>query len=161
MKTCENHERRLSELLRDIDFSGRYYAYCDAHPLEEATFALSPAEQRRLIASTGLDFKYNARDRFFAHIEGNEARRLQLNISFEDRYVELGLSFRTGAGVIGGPFHVLAHNVERLLHGPDLKREPRHPRLRFTSTDDADQAFELGLDLYRDARTQILGESWE
>jgi hypothetical protein len=161
MKTRKDHEQRLAELLRDIDFSGRYYGYCDQHPLKAAKFALSPAEQRRLIASTGLDFEYDSRERFFGHREGNESRRVQLNISFDDRYVELGLSFSTGAGVIGGPFHVLAEKVERLVHGPDWDRDPRYPRLRFTSNEEAEHAVSLGLELYRDARARILGESWE
>jgi hypothetical protein len=161
MKTREMHERRLAELLCDIDFSRRYYEYCDAHPLKVAAFALSPEEQRRLIAGSGLGFEYDSGERFFGHREGKESHRMQLNVSFGERYVELGLSFDTSDGVIGGPFHVLAEDVERLVHGPEWDRNPRYPRLRFTSLEEAERAMALGLELYRDARTPILGEPWE
>jgi hypothetical protein len=160
MKTREVHERRLAELLRDIDFSRRYYEYCDAHPLQVAAFALSPEEQRRLIAGSGLDFEYDSGERFFGHREGEASHRMQLNVSFGERYVEFGLSFHTSDGVIGGPFHVLAEDVELLVHGPGWDRDPRYPRLRFTSFEEAEPAMALGLGLYRDARAAILGEPW-
>jgi hypothetical protein len=161
VNTREMHERRLAGLLRDIDFSRRYYEYCDAHPLEAAAFALPPEEQARLIAASGLGFEYHSGERFFGHREGQESRRMQLNVSFDDRYVEFGLSFHTSGGVIGGPFHLLAERVEQLVHGPEWEYDPRYPRLRFTSLEDAERAMALGLELYGDSRTAILGESWE
>jgi hypothetical protein len=161
MTTREVHERRLAGLLRDVDFSRRYYEYCDAHPREASAFALSPEDQRRLIAASGLGFDYDSAHRFYGHREGEESRRMQLNVSFDDRYVEFGLSFHTSGGVIGGPFHVLARDVELLVHGPEWERDPRYPRTRFTSPEEAERAMALGLELYRDARTAILGASWE
>jgi hypothetical protein len=161
VKTREDHERRLAELLNGIDFSGRYYAQCDAHPLTASPFVLSLEEQRRLVAGTGLEFDYDARERFFGHREQDPPHRIQLNIVFGERYVEPGLSFRTGAGVIGGPFHVLAHDAETLARGPGWEREPRYPRLRFVSTDEAERQFAFGIELFRDARPLILAEDWE
>src|SRR5690606_7366449 len=106
-------------------------------------FALSSEEQRRLIASTGLGFEYEPRERFFAHVDEAEPQRVQLNVIFEARHLEPVLSLRTGAGGIGGPYHVLARAVERLVRGPDVKRDPRYPRLRFYSDEEAEQALAL------------------
>jgi hypothetical protein len=161
MKTREDHERRLAELLSGIDFSGRYYAQCDTRPLTASTYALSPAEQQRLIASSGLEFDYDARESFFGHREEAQPHLIQLNIIFGERYVEPGLSFSTGAGVIGGPFHVLAGDAEAFVHGPEWDRDPRYPRLRFISTDEAERQFAFGIELFRDTRPLILSESWE
>lgn len=161
MKTREDHQRRLAELLHGIDFSGRYYAQCDAHPLTASTFALPFAEQRRLVESTGLDFRYDSRERFFGHREAAPPHLIQLNVIFDDRYVEPGLSFRTGAGVIGGPYHVLAREVEHVAKGPHLDRDPRYPRLRFVTTEEAERQFAFGMALFRESRPLILGESWE
>lgn len=161
MKTREDHERRLAELLSDMDFSDRYYTQCDTRPLTASTYVLSPEEQRRLIASTGLEFAYDSRERFFGHREEAPPHRIRLNIIFGERYVEPVLAFSTGAGVIGGPFHVLARRTEAFVRGPELDRDPRYPRLRFISTDEAERQFAFAIELFRDTRPVILGESWE
>lgn len=154
------HQKRLVELLRDVNFGTRYYEYCDAHVLSEPGFSPALAAQERALANTGLAFKYDRRERFFGYREGKDNRSLRLNVTFGRHDIEFGLAFETKAGIVGAPFHLLAERVAQLEHGNEWEHSPRYPRVSFSDEQEFEQAVAFGIALYQDARTRILAEAW-
>lgn len=152
-------EAKLVALLARIDFARRYYAFCDQHADRTPDRSLKRADCERLLKTTGLAFKYESRERFFSYREPGSTLDLVLNVALAHG-LELILTFRTPTGTLGGPFHVLAAEVAQLSE-PGVAHDPPYPRLPYHDLEDLREALALGLDLYQEARAQIVAERWD
>lgn len=155
----EVNKSRLVRLLTRIDFGGRYYDFCDRHAGAHPDPRLSHADHEKAISATGLDFKYDKRERFFGHRESIKGTTLYLNISLAHPDVELILAFDTPVGRVGGTFQGLAAAAEALSR-PGCQHQPPYPRLPFRTFDDLHDALQFGVGLYNEVRALIIAETW-
>lgn len=151
-------QAKLIEILAGIGFSTRYYAFCDLRKGVKGG-AWGPEAYEAALGTTGLEFKYDKRERFYGHQESVGTCQLILNAAFRDGVLELVLAIRTPSGTVGGPFHLLALQSALSKDG-DFVHTPPYPRIPFGSREELDEAVRFGFELYREARDLILKEDW-
>lgn len=145
-------------ILDRIGFSTRYYEFYERRKGLKCG-PLGSEVYESVLRATGLEFKYDKRERFYGNREFIGACELILNASFRDGVLEFVLAIRTSSGTVGGPFHLLAFQVA-LLKNPDFVHTPAYPRLPFGSRDELSEVVSFGFELYREARDLILKEDW-
>lgn len=140
-------ESELLERLAELDFSERYYAYCDAHT--RADSEIPRAEQEQALAATGLDFRYDAREKFFAHREETEHGPLAFHLAFSRSSLEAIVALGPRGQVVGGPYHLLAAKLA------PSSRDPAYPRLPFHDSATLAEAVAFATTLFRELRASL------
>jgi hypothetical protein len=153
----------LIRILASIGFDDRYYSYLatKSSPSQPATRRFSLDEFSASLASTGLEFKFHRKEKFFGHSETTAGYRFVLNALFTDATLELVLGVTMASGeVIGGPYALLARDV-RLLSGRSVPEGAPYPKLPFYDQTTLSEAVQLGVSLFKDIRLAILSnQQW-
>jgi hypothetical protein len=156
MSDRRQFELKLYKLLSQMEFAERYYRFFQQTQRNyqgEASF--EQEDFADALSSTGVDFKYDKRERFFGHKESHPSCDLTLNVAFLDDSVEFILAVKTSQGYIGGPFTVLARQVKR-LGTPDFDYSPRSPKPQFSNAEQLQDVVNFGVLLFKDAKRVIL-----
>ena len=154
MADREALDAKLVELLAGIDFAGRYYAYYAAVRQRARMPDVSQQELVEALAATSLDFKYNKKEKFFAHQEQTATCLVGLNIGFPISSAEFILNVKAAPGWLGGPYSVLARRIER-LRDPDFEHDPYYPTLPFGNRDELRETVNFGVGLWQEAKQVI------
>src|SRR5258708_39748145 len=78
MERKEVAMERLLSLAREIDFPRKYYAIVDATRSGEPNFGFSTTEIARTLEATGIKFRYDRRESFYAMSQAVEVGQLGL-----------------------------------------------------------------------------------
>jgi hypothetical protein len=155
------HHAKLVELLAGIDFGKRYYAFYEQARQVGRMPGLTREDVQAVISGARLTFKYNKREDFFDHNERHDRLEVGLNVAVAYSTVELIFKLKTEVGHVGGPFPLLARQVER-LSDPNFSYTPGSPKLPFSNLDELQAAVDFGVGLYEDARRTVLAyNGWE
>ncbi|MET0285100.1 MAG: hypothetical protein ABW352_11540 [Polyangiales bacterium] len=145
-------ESELLDLLAELNTGERYYQYCDTRP--RAKLSLSLPEQKRAIEATGLGFRYDAREKFFAHRVDTAHGPLSLHLAFSLGSLEVILGVGHDGKVIGGPLHVLALKLARRRE-PEYRHDPPYPRLPLQDEASVSEAIQFALVLHDELRAKL------
>jgi hypothetical protein len=146
---------KLIDSLSGVDFAGRYYALCHAHPAGSVAVGLGRTDYEAALAGTQIEFKYRAKGRFFQRLEKHDGGEIELNVAFPGPFVEFVLSLSTKSVGIGDTFAGLALRVARRAD-PSFTPSPPWPAPKFTSRDELNAVVREGIALFLDVRQAIL-----
>lgn len=158
MNTKEAANQTLIAALITIQFSERYYSYyeqtCHRPPQE----LIAHEEIIQTLVSTGLDFKFDTREKFFYHREKRDAFQFGLHAAFTSSSAELILVIKTPVGYIGGPFSLLARHAA-LRHDADFSYSPPYPKLMFSDKQELREVILFGASLFEDAKQAFIASA--
>src|ERR1051326_3216949 len=157
MKDEEATQKKLLELLMNIDFDKKYFEYYDSHSEREQN-KMSGAgnkDYKAALATTPLDFKYSSREKFFSHTEKESSCTFILNEAFRYSTAELIFYVETKQGSVGGPVPKLAREAGQ-LRDPNFSPSPTSPKLPFSNADELREVVQFGVSLFEDAKRVIL-----
>jgi len=148
--------QKLLELLSEIDFGKRYFAYYELHKSREgADTSLLDRHLESALSQTGVDFVYNEREHFFRHKEDCNGAELSLGAALlYGSSLEFLMYLRSKDGVVGGPFPKLARDVCK-LRDPSFDYNPRSPKLPVSDEDDLQEAVRFGIALFQEAKNSL------
>ncbi|WP_280395879.1 hypothetical protein [Nocardia brasiliensis] len=152
----EHLHAELLELLRHIDFGGRYFQYYETliNRSRRDDHSISSDDFAKILAETGLPFRYFRREKFFGYIERRRGYDIFLHTIPRRSATEFALYLSTRPGVIGGPWSILS---QQLLRGSHSEVEYFHEsrNLPFSSDETLHQIAHFGVALFRQAREVI------
>jgi hypothetical protein len=137
----------LLDLLDELDFSARYYTFCDRYRAPAGDPGLTRADHTAALSASGLEFSYQSREKFFRHREQAARGLLTFNLAFGRSSLEGILTVAVGDNVLGGPFHSLASELAT-RKDPGFTREPAYPRMPFHDRESLAQAVTFAAGLY-------------
>lgn len=155
MNTKELAKQRLLHALVSIHFSERYYRYYEQTRQRSPQELIAPENIVQALGSTGLDFKFDTREKFFYHREKHDAFQLSLHIAFTSSAAEFILAVKTPDGSIGGPFSLLAEEVA-LQHDADFFYLPPYPDPLFSNLQELKEVIMFGTSIFKDAKWSFL-----
>lgn len=158
MNTKEAANQTLISALASIRFSERYYDYYGQTRHRPPQNFMAREEIIQTLASTGLDFKFDTREKFFYHHEKHDAFQLGLHAAFTSSTAELILVIKTPAGYIGGPFSLLARQVA-LRHDANFSYSPPYPKLLFSDKQELGEVILFGISLFEDAKQAFIASA--
>ena len=149
-------ERKLLELLAEVDFDRRYYAYYESHRSpEDADSVVSDKDLATALSQTALEFEYTASEHLFRHKEVCDSIELMFGVGLlGGSDLEFLLYLKTSKGFLGGPFPKLAREVGQ-VRDPAFTCSPRSPKLPVSRLQDLQEAVQFGLSLFEDARNKL------
>jgi hypothetical protein len=145
---------RLVELLAEIDFARRYYDFYQGIKGRPAMPGLGPEVVAAALETTGLAFKYDAREQYFGHKQKHERAEFGLNVAFAQSQLELILAIKTRHGVVGGSYALLAAAVERRRQ-PDFVFSPPYPALPFGDEGQLREVVTFGVELFEEIKRAV------
>jgi hypothetical protein len=159
-KTLDEEEQRFRQLLAELRFADRYYAYCAAHLKSGPDIPL--ATQTAVLGETGRTFRYYKGEKFFAWRDANAPKgcELGLNVAIGGHQVEWIFVFRTPAGAVADTFAADARKVKQLTE-PTYRHDPPYPVPRAASKAELAKVIDEGLALYDDVAAAIAKQTWK
>lgn len=155
MNTKESAKQRLIHALVGIHFSERYYRYYEQTCHRSPQKFMAHENIVKALISTGLDFKFDTREKFFYHREKHDAFQISLHVAFTSSAVEFILAVKTPVGHIGGPFSLLAEEVA-LRHDAGFSYSPPYPDPLFSDLQELREVILFGTSLFEDAKQAFL-----
>lgn len=156
----EEHFTRLLDLLAQIDFAGRYYAYYDTCRGRSSMLGFCKDALERALSLTGLPFRYRKKENFFSFVEKHQTCEIGLNVASPHSAVELILVFKVKQGHLGSPFPKLARQIEQ-RRDPAFNFTPASPKLPFSNFEELCDSVRFGVSLFTDAKRVLLSQDWE
>lgn len=138
--------KSLLETLTRVDFSFRYYEFCDEHSAPKSGWVPTRAELEKTLASTSLSFSYDERERFFNHVEPLGMREISLRVAFPAG-LEMLLYIDTEHGYIGGPYAMLARQAAQMAD-PSFSHSPPYPKLPAADLNQLAEGVRFGVSLF-------------
>jgi len=156
----DGQKTRFRQLLAELRFADRYYAYCDAHRTKGPEIPL--ATQTALLGETGRVFRYHKGEKFFAWRDANapDGCELGLNVSIDGYQVEWILVFKTPVGHLGTTLASLASGVKQLAV-PGYRHDPPYPVPGAANKAELATVLDEGLALYSDVAAAIAKQTWK
>ncbi|MBI4940025.1 MAG: hypothetical protein HY830_04695 [Actinobacteria bacterium] len=140
-------DSELLDLLDEIDFSARYYTFCDRDRALASDPGLTRADHAAALSASGLEFGYRSREKFFRHREHTARGQVTFNLAFGRSSLEGILTVAVGDDVLGGPFHSMAAELATRKDS-GFTREPAYPRMPFHDRESLSQAVTFAAGLY-------------
>lgn len=148
----------LLKLLKELHFDERYYALYEQFRDRSGKVIYTQADVMAAVTSTGLDFSYHPREKFYAYKERFSLGTVGLHIAVPNATVEFVLVLEAAGKQIGAPFPALARNVA-LLKNPAFSYEPRSPKIPFVKIVDLHEIMQQGILLFQDITGAVLARS--
>jgi hypothetical protein len=146
-------EELLLALAHELDFARRYYSLVALTRESEPGAKLPEPEIESALKATGLAFRRNRKERFYATREAITPGELGLNLAINGS-VEFILVARGPGGHFGPTFHGLALELAE-RHAPTSVPSPRYPRPAYGSAAELRCVLAGGLGLYTDLAAAI------
>jgi hypothetical protein len=148
-------DERLVAALRHANLDERYYSFYEQIRNRTTPSHLSRPDWAKALAETGLQFRYNSRERFFSTEKQVGSCTVTFNIAFRHDEVELVLDVVTPQGRAGGPFTLLANSVG-LSRDPNFSPTPPYPTLPFSNFEELREIIRFAISLYTDVERALL-----
>lgn len=151
---------KFTDLLFDMNFDQRYYAYFEAQRGIETD--LSPTEVRTITENAlkewGVEAKYDSKEKFFRFEEQVGEYKFVSTIAFSYfSKLELLFAVHTASESAGGALHWLARNIAR-QRTPNFEYSPRYPRIPFGNADGLNEAIQFSMALFGEFKQAIQNE---
>ncbi len=152
-------QSRFLDLLTELRFPDRYYAYCAAHPKTGPEVSL--ALQTQALSETGRTFRYDKSEKFYAWRDPKapEGCELGLNLNLREAHAEWILVFGTPSGHVGGTFAISALLAKRTRE-PNYRHAPPYPTPDISSSKELRAVLSEGLELYDEVAAAIATRKW-
>ncbi|MFC4110385.1 hypothetical protein [Micromonospora zhanjiangensis] len=150
----------MIELAGRINFGRRYYERLASLDERAGRQGHHPdrAELAAVLAETGLDFVYSARECFFEHAETHGGFEIVMTASFRTSSAEFMLYVTAGDVVAGGPYPRLARQVVQAVD-PDFTPEPFSPKLPFANAEQLRECVRFAAALFEDFRDEFINKT--
>lgn len=145
----------LVSALRKIDFDKRYYAFYEKIRNHTTRSGLSKRDWEGALATTGMTFRYQAKERFFVSEKRLGKCTAAFIVAFRHDEVELILDLKTAEARSGGPFSLLANSVGE-NRDPNFSPEPAFPTFPFSNREQLGEIVGFAMALYGDVERALL-----
>ena len=156
--TKELAKQRLLHALVSIHFSERYYRYYEQTRQRSPQELITHENILQALDSTGFDFKFDTREKFFYHREKHDVFQVSLHIAFTSSAAEFILAVKTPVGSVGGPFSLLAEEVA-LQYDAGFSYLPPYPDPLFSNLQELQEVILFGISLFEDAKQAFLSSA--
>lgn len=153
--------RKFCDLLRELDFADRYYAYCAKHSKKNCP-DIPLALQTKALEETGRTFRYDKREKFFAWRDSDTPKDCELGVNLSLTYAQANwiLVLKTPSGHLGGQFSEMALDVKHLVD-PRYQHEPRFPTPDIANEKELHSVLAEGIALYEDVAKALRAVRWK